>query len=176
MKRLLVFFVLLLFVAPVQAKNEKHKAKDAPVPSVHEAAEKPFGFLPPPPPPLPGMSRESQQEVIDRYFRNSQQEHKQYRHADDGALKEGKKKKHLPPGLMKQEARGKELPPGWQKKIARGEVLDHDLRAHCREVPRDLSRELPPPPKGTKFLQLEDKIIRVVEATFEIVDVFTFGR
>jgi hypothetical protein len=54
--------------------------------------------------------------------------------------------------------------------------LDRELRPHCRDLPRDLYRELPPPPKGTRLYQLEDRIIRVVEATFEIVDVFTFGR
>lgn len=174
MKRFFVFFVLLLFVAPVQAKNNKSKGRDYPAPIERDSVKKPTGFLPPPPP-LPGMSRDRQQEVIERYYRSSERQH-HYDDDDYGKYKKAKKKKRLPPGLRKKAARGKGLPPGWQKKIARGEVLDRDLRSHCQELPGELRRELPPPPRGTKFLQLEDKIIRVVESTFEIVDVFTFGR
>ncbi len=176
MKRVLFVFVLLLFVTPVQAKNDKHKDRDrgSSLPTVREVVEKPFGFLPSlpplPVPPLPGVSWRSQQEAIDRYSRD---------YGDDGrdeySRKKGKKKK-LPPGLRKKEARGKELPPGWRKKIARGQVLDRDLRGRCQELPRELRRELPRPARGTKFLRLEDKIIRVVESTFEIVDVFSYGR
>ncbi len=178
MKRVFIFFVLLVFVSPVHAKNNKSKDRST-EPAVREAVDKPLGFLPPPPP-LPGMSRESQQKVIDRYYRNTEQQRREYRHYDDdrdnSSHKKGKKKKSLPPGLKKKEARGKQLPPGWRKKIARGEVLDRDLRPHCQELPTELSLELPRPPRGTKYLRLEDKIIRVVDATFEIVDVFTFGR
>jgi hypothetical protein len=164
MQKVVLVVILLVLAGPAVARDIQ-----------------PSTFLPPPPP-LPGMSRESQQEIIDRYYRRTEPERTEYRqyeeddHRDDGALGKGKKKKHLPPGLKKKEARGKELPPGWQKKIARGQVLDRELRPHCRDLPRDLYRELPPPPKGTRLYQLEDRIIRVVEATFEIVDVFTFGR
>lgn len=174
MRKLLIFCALLLFVAPVQAQD--HRAVDS--------VKKLFGLIPPPPPPpLPGMSRERQQDVIEDYYRNTEREREReeyQRHDDDDhgsySHKKGKKKKKMPRGLRKKAARGKDLPPGWRKKVARGEVLDRDMRDHCQELPTELSRELPRPPKGTKFLQLEDKIIRVVESTFEIVDVFTAGR
>ncbi len=192
MRSLLVLCALLLLVAPAQAKNNKHKHSQ---PAVDERADTPFGFLPPPPPlpgmskerkapsppPLPGMSRDKQQDIIERYYRHNEQERDQYRHYEDDdrgsySHKKAKKKKNLPPGLRKKAASGKGLPPGWQKKIARGEVLDYELRGHCRDLPRELSRELPRPEHGTKFLRLEDKIIRVVESTFEIIDVFNVGR
>lgn len=163
MKKALLVVVLLVLAGPALARDNGATS-----------------FLPPPPP-LPGMSRESQQEIIDRYYRRTAPERYEYRHDQeddqrDGALDKGKKKKHLPPGLKKKEARGRDLPPGWQKKIARGQVLDRDLRPHCRDLPPDLHRELPPPPRGTRLYQLEDRIIQVVEATFEIIDIFTFGR
>lgn len=179
MKRLMVFFALLLFVTPVQAKNNKHEERESETPLVRDVFEKPFAFLPPPP--LPGVSKESQQEVIDRYYRNTEKEREQYQHHGDDdqgnySKGKGKNKKHLPPGLKKKEARGKELPRGWRKKIARDHVLDRDLRGHCQELPQELRRELPRPDRGTKFLRLEDTIIRVVESTFEIVDVFNYGN
>ncbi|PLX48348.1 MAG: hypothetical protein C0613_11325 [Desulfobulbaceae bacterium] len=142
------------------------------------------GLLPPPPPPLPGMDtdrvRDQQRHIIERYYRSGERDHR-YDDKDDGSAyagkgKRGRHKRQLPPGLQKKEARGKELPPGWRMKIARGAVLPRDLRPHIRDLPHDLERDLPRPPRGTRFYQLEDKIIRVVEATFEIVDVFNIGR
>lgn len=141
------------------------------------------GLLPPPPP-LPGMDkdriREPQRQIIEHYYRSGERE-RRYDDRDDGSEYAGKGKKgrhkgQLPPGLQKKEARGKELPPGWRKKIARGQVLHRDLRPHIRDLPHDLERDLPRSPRGTRLYQLEDKIIRVVEATFEIVDVFSIGR
>ncbi|MEN8257870.1 MAG: hypothetical protein ABFS09_08420 [Thermodesulfobacteriota bacterium] len=137
-----------------------------------------------PPPPLPGMTRDRQQDIIERYYRHNERERDQYRHYEDddrGSYsrkkgKKAKKRKNLPPGLRKKAARGKGLPPGWQKKVARGEVLDYELRDHCRDLPRELRSELPRPERGTKFVRLEDKIIRVVESTFEIIDIFSVGR
>ena len=84
----------------------------------------------------------------------------------------GKKKKTLPPGLQKKVERGGELPPGWQKKIARGEVLDAQVYRHSRPLPPELSKRLPPQPSGTIVITVEGKVVRLVEATLTILDVF----
>lgn len=82
------------------------------------------------------------------------------------------KKKSLPPGLKKKAARGKALPPGWQTKLSRGEVLDERVYRQCEPLPVELSRRLPPPPRGTITVRVEGKVIRLMEATREILDVF----
>lgn len=84
----------------------------------------------------------------------------------------GKKVKSLPPGLQKKVERGKELPPGWQKKIARGEVIDAQVYAHSHPLPPELVRRLPPGPAGTVVVTVEGKVVRLMEATMTILDVF----
>jgi hypothetical protein len=83
-----------------------------------------------------------------------------------------KKKKKLPPGLQKKVARGGQLPPGWQKKVARGEVLDAGVYAHATPVPVALVQRLPPQPAGTVIVTVEGKLVRLIEATRTILDVF----
>ncbi len=82
------------------------------------------------------------------------------------------KKKRLPPGLAKKLAKGGELPPGWQKKVARGEVMDRDLYLLSSRVPRRITQQMPPQPAGTVLVVLEGKIVRLIQATREILDVF----
>ncbi len=84
----------------------------------------------------------------------------------------GKKKKRLPPGLAKKVARGEGLPPGWQKKVARGEVMDQDLYLLSAPVPPRIVYELPPQPAGTVLVVLQGKVVRLLQATREILDVF----
>ncbi len=85
----------------------------------------------------------------------------------------GKKhKKRLPPGLAKKVERGGELPPGWQKKVAAGEVLDEELYRRARPLSDEERRRYPSTSKaGTKLLKIENKIIRVMDATRVILDV-----
>lgn len=83
-----------------------------------------------------------------------------------------KKMKTMPPGLKKKVERGGELPPGWQKKVARGEVLDAQIYAHSRPLPPELLKRLPPQPPGTIVITVEGKVVRLVEATLMILDVF----
>jgi hypothetical protein len=90
---------------------------------------------------------------------------------------EGKNKNHdnkgkdhqyssLPPGLQKKVANGGSLPPGWQKKVDNGQVFSPELRHYSKRSPY-------PSPKGTSTYLLENKVIRVMDATNEIVDVLT---
>ncbi len=83
-----------------------------------------------------------------------------------------RKKKKLPPGLRKKVERGGELPPGWQKKVARGEVMDPVVYERARPLPPVLVKTLPPPPPGTVIVTVEGKVVRLLEATRTILDVF----
>src|SRR5262245_40920346 len=70
----------------------------------------------------------------------------------------------------KKVARDAKLPPGWQKKIARGEVLPETVYRQAQPLPEVVIRTLPPPPAGTMLVTLDDKVLRVLEATRTIVD------
>ena len=83
-----------------------------------------------------------------------------------------KKQKKLPPGLQKKLARGGKLPPGWQKKVARGEVLDSDIYESSSGLPQSVLGRLPSGPDGTSIRHIEDRVVRIVDATREILDVF----
>ena len=85
------------------------------------------------------------------------------------------KHKGLPPGLAKKVERGGELPPGWQKKLVRGEVLDEDIYSRGVMLSDEERGGIPPSPAGTSLLRVEDKIIRVMDATRTILDVFDVG-
>jgi len=80
--------------------------------------------------------------------------------------------KTLPPGLANKAARSAALPPGWQKKIARGEVLPQTVYAQAQPLPEVVIRKLPPPPAGTILVTLDGKVVRLLEGTRTIVDVF----
>lgn len=86
--------------------------------------------------------------------------------------KKGKKHKKIPPGLQKKLARGGQLPPGWQKKVARGEVLDDEIYEASSGLPKSILDRLPSGPDGTSIRYIEDKVVRIVDATREILDVF----
>jgi len=80
--------------------------------------------------------------------------------------------KAVPPGLTKKAARKEKLPPGWQKTIARGAVLPRTVYAQAQPLPEVVIRKLPPPPAGTLLVLLDGKVLRLLEATRTIVDVF----
>ena len=72
------------------------------------------------------------------------------------------KEKPLPPGLEKKLKSGKSLPPGWQKKVAVGQVLDAQVYEQAKVILRD---------NGLETLNVEGKIIRVLENTREVVEI-----
>jgi hypothetical protein len=99
-------------------------------------------------------------------------ENKEHQDDDLGKKdKKAKKQKALPPGLKKKVERGGELPPGWQMKVQRGEVLDDDLYLASKGLPQDILDQLPGEPDGTTIRQIEDTVVRVIEATGVILDV-----
>ncbi|OUR71638.1 hypothetical protein A9Q78_09460 [Methylophaga sp. 41_12_T18] len=95
---------------------------------------------------------------------------------DNKKHKKDNKKKALPPGLQKKVARGGQLPPGWQKKVARGEVLDGELYNSSTRLPSDIIDILPTSPDGTSIRRIEDKVVRVMDATGVILDVLTGSK
>ncbi len=82
------------------------------------------------------------------------------------------KKKTLPPGLAKKLTRGETLPPGWQMKVARGEVMDYEVYNNASHLSKELLRQLSSIPEGTVLLKVGNKIIKVIEASRKIVDLF----
>ena len=85
--------------------------------------------------------------------------------------KKGKKVKKMPKGLQKKMERGGQLPPGWQKKLARGEVLDRDVYESSSGLPREILDRLPSGPEGTSLRHIEDRVVRIVDGTREILDI-----
>jgi hypothetical protein len=83
-----------------------------------------------------------------------------------------KKGKALPPGLAKKVARGGSLPPGWQKKCVRGEIMPPEVYRQCHPLPQEVVVKLPPPPPGTILVTVHGKIVRLIKASHEILDVF----
>ena len=78
----------------------------------------------------------------------------------------------MPKKPTKKAARSAKLPPGWQKKITRGAVLPQTVYAQAQPLPDVVIRKLPPPPAGTILVTLDGKVVRLLEATRTIVDVF----
>ena len=74
------------------------------------------------------------------------------------------KDKGLPPGLQKKVARGDELPPGWQKKLAIGESLDQEIYDSAEVL-------MPVDNHGLITITVEGRIVRLIHATREIVEI-----
>lgn len=116
---------------------------------------------------LPGRADNSHD-----YFNRHPHHYKNLHHP----LQKGKKTKGLPPGLAKKVARGRPLPPGWQKKLVVGQVLPQEIYVHAEPVPPPVVAQLPPARKGTITVVISGKIVRLIEATMEILDVFEVGH
>ncbi len=82
------------------------------------------------------------------------------------------KQKNLPPGLQKKYERTGELPPGWQKKLVKGEVLDIDLYKSAKPYTIKPGHYPMEPKAGTSILRIEDRVIRIMNDTRVILDVF----
>ncbi|MHC6648165.1 hypothetical protein ACYTPF_16455 [Alteromonas sp. HB246098] len=74
------------------------------------------------------------------------------------------KDKSLPPGIEKKYERTGELPPGWEKKLTVGKRLDHDIYDHARVV-------VPLGDDGLITVRIENKVVRLIQATREIVEI-----
>lgn len=117
-----------------------------------------------------GLFSEREQALIRSFFDRHAEDYRDDHEAPPPAKGPGKHKA-LPPGLQKKLARGGELPPGWQKKVARGEVLDPGVYERAEYLPPDLRHRLPAGPPGTEVRRVQDKVVRILSATREIIDV-----
>ena len=160
MKKLLIFAVcLMFFLSPAYAKENKENSREIePQVEKEKSIKKLLNYW------INVKIITPEKEEIKRYYKYYQQNN----------LKgvKGKKTKVLPPGLKKKLARGGNLPPGWQKKIISGEVIDADIYKYAVHVPYGLIKSLPPQPKGTVLIKVEGKIVRLLETTGTILDVF----
>ncbi|MCP5370092.1 MAG: hypothetical protein H6907_00010 [Hyphomicrobiales bacterium] len=77
----------------------------------------------------------------------------------------GNKSGGLPPGLAKRDS----LPPGLARKLDRDGRLPPGLEK--RDLPGDLDRRLPPPPKGTHRAVVDGHVVLIETATNVLLDV-----
>jgi len=108
--------------------------------------------------------------TISSQERQAVQQHLANREDEQSEGRKGKGK-HLPPGLARKAARGEPLPAGWQKKFVPGETIPAEIYHQCEPVPAQVVAHLPPPPPGTILVTVEGKIVRLLQATLEILDV-----
>ena len=86
--------------------------------------------------------------------------------ATNPAFAKTQKDKHktLPPGLQKKVDKGEPLPPGWQKKLVKGEIMAEPIFSHSEIV-------IPVDSKGLLTIRIEGKLVKLVQATREIIEV-----
>jgi len=77
----------------------------------------------------------------------------------------------LLPGFAPQIVRA-DLPPAWEKKLKRGEVLPEVILQEVQPLPREVLAKLQTGPRGTAMVGMEGKVIRMMAASHEILDVF----
>lgn len=63
-------------------------------------------------------------------------------------------------------------PPGWYKRVSRGCVMPYDIYAYREPVPQYVLVQMPPQPPGVVHIMVGGKVIRLMEATRTIMDVF----
>jgi len=64
------------------------------------------------------------------------------------------------------------MPANWEKRLKRGEVLPDVVLRESQPLPRELTAKLPTGPKGSVMIGTEGKVIRMMVATHEILDIF----
>ncbi len=64
------------------------------------------------------------------------------------------------------------LPPGWYSRVRRGCVMPADLYVYREPVPQYVMVQMPPQPPGVVHVMIGGKVIRLMEATRTIMDVF----
>lgn len=70
----------------------------------------------------------------------------------------------LPPGLQKKVQRGESLPPGWKKKLQKGATIERAVYDQGTIIK-------PVDAVGVITIKVDGKIIRLIRATREIVDI-----
>ncbi len=110
---------------------------------------------------IEGGFSELEKQIIEKYFKSSKSETR----TTDSNSKKKNKKKGLPKGLAKKE----KLPPGLAKQLERNGTLPPGLAK--RDLPADLSSELPDPLDGLERTIVDNAVVLVEKATGRIVDI-----
>jgi Ni/Co efflux regulator RcnB len=76
----------------------------------------------------------------------------------------------LPPGLAKKDR----LPPGLEKQLVRRGTLPPGLQKRLQPCPRDLERQLPPPPPECAHVLVGGHIVLLNQRTNVVVDLVHF--
>lgn len=84
--------------------------------------------------------------------------------------KKMKKQKYIPYGLQKKLQRTGELPPGWKKKLKVGNVIPDDILLKGVIIDPKVLGDIPDT-TYSKIYKIQDKIIRINNATKVILDV-----
>lgn len=109
---------------------------------------------------------ELERDLIGKYYQRHQTSKTYSDEERTSKTKNKKSKKGLPPGLAKRD----ELPPGLAKQLQKNGTLPPGLAK--RNLPSDLERQLPPPPKGYERQIIEDAtVVLVNKATGKIADI-----
>lgn len=78
--------------------------------------------------------------------------------------KKHKKAKKINRGIQKRLDSGKSLPPGWQKNLVKGKTLDREVYRQSRIVkPLNI--------RGEVVIEVDQRLIRLHNATREIIDI-----
>jgi len=113
---------------------------------------------------IEGGFSELEKQIIEKYFKRTNNETKTA-DTNDSKGKKKNKKKGLPPGLAKKD----KLPPGLAKQLERNSTLPPGLAK--RDLPNDLNSELPDPVDGLERAIVDSAIVLVEKATGRIVDI-----
>ena len=170
MKTLSLLLLLVACVALPTVAKDKDKPKDNPKKDAPPAAPAERGDKHDKPGDKHGDKHDKH--GGDRSFKASEREIIIAYTKQHGGDAKGKKGKDLPPGLAKKVARGGKLPPGWEAKVVRGQILAVEVFEQAHPLPRELTVKLPAPPVGTITIAIDGRLVRLLEATREILDVF----
>ena len=111
---------------------------------------------------------EAERQIIKKYFGEREVTVSQTDRESDakGKNNKGKDSKGMPPGLAKRDS----LPPGLAMQLQKNGTLPPGLAK--RDLPSDLTRQLPPAPEGYERQVVEDAaIVLIHKATGRIADI-----
>jgi len=76
---------------------------------------------------------------------------------------------HPPMGLRERDR----LAPGYEGRLQNGYVMDHYMRSRIYPVPADYYRQLPPPPRGYRYVFVGGHAV-LIDGDYRVHDVIHF--
>ena len=110
--------------------------------------------------------KEVEKRIIEDFFgKKAGQAEKEQGKKSKKKAKKGKRGKGLPPGLARKES----LPPGLAMQLEKNGTLPPGLAK--RDLPEDLASKLPPPPKDSERVIVDNNVVLIEKATGKILDI-----